>query len=282
MSAHHTLVGPADLEPHLDDPSWVVVDCRFDLTNEAWGAEQYALGHIPGAVYAHLGSDLSGEKTGANGRHPLPSVEAMTATFTRFGIGPDTQVICYDQDSGMYAARLWWMLRYLGHERVAVLDGGLARWIREARTLASDVEWRPAGAFVAVPRPEMLRTVDDVQAAGGVLIDARAPERYEGRTEPLDRVAGHIPGARNHFFKLNLRDDLTLQPTPDLRALFTATLRGTTPDAVTMYCGSGVTACHNLLAMEHVGLRGARLYLGSWSEWSADPARPVEQGPDRA
>jgi len=282
VSGHHTLVGPGDIEPHLGDASWVLVDCRFDLTNEAWGAEQYALGHIPGAVYAHLGQDLSGPKTGTNGRHPLPSVEAMTATFSRWGIGPGTQVVCYDQDSGMYAARLWWMLRYLGHDRVAVLDGGLARWTRDERPVVAGVESRTPAAFVAAPQASMVRMVADVQANGGVLIDARAPERFDGTTEPLDRVAGHIPGARNHFFKQNLRDDLTLRPSPDLRDLFTVTLRGAAPDTVTLYCGSGVTACQNLLAMEHAGLHGARLYPGSWSEWSADPARPVEQGPDRA
>jgi thiosulfate/3-mercaptopyruvate sulfurtransferase len=260
---------------------WAVVDCRFDLQNEHWGGEQYLAGHIPGAVYASLSRDLAGPKTGANGRHPLPSIDDFTVTLGRPGITNDTQVIAYDQDSGMYASRLWWMLRYVGHDAVALLDGGFAKWQREARPTRSGDEPRTPAAFVARPRPEMRTDIGDVIAHLGnphtLLVDARAPERYEGRVEPIDRVPGHIPGAVNHHYKTNAAGDSTFLPPHVLRDAFTRLLDGRDPSDAVMYCGSGVTACHNLLAMAHAGLPGARLYAGSWSEWSADPARPVEK-----
>lgn len=268
----------ADLDGH-----WAVIDCRYDLGDEAWGRERYQEAHIPGAVYASLGHDLSGEKTGTTGRHPLPTVDAMAATFSRLGIGDDTQVVAYDQDSGMYASRLWWMLRYLGHDAVAVLDGGWGKWLREARPTSSGSEQRPAGAFHPQPREGMRVSALDVERLVGdasvLLVDARSPERFEGRSEPLDRQPGHIPGAANHFFKANLAESGTMRTSNELRQRFDSLLRGRKPDQVVMYCGSGVTACQNLLAMEHAGLSGARLYPGSWSEWSADPSRPVEKGP---
>ena len=259
---------------------WVVVDCRFDLQNEHWGREQYLAGHIPGAVYASLSHDLAGPKTGTNGRHPLPSIDDFSATLGRLGITSGTQVVTYDQDSGMYASRLWWMLRYLGHESVALLDGGFAKWQREARPTRSGEESRTPATFVPRPRPEMRMSVDEVVAHLGdsqtLLVDARAPERFEGRVEPIDRVPGHIPGAVNHHYKTNAADDSTFLPPQMLRDAFTRLLDGRDPSEAVMYCGSGVTACHNLLAMAHAGLPGARLYAGSWSEWSADPQRPVE------
>ena len=212
-------------------------------------------------------------------------MDALAATLGRLGIEPGTQVVTYDQDSGMYASRLWWMLRYAGHDAVAVLDGGWAKWLREGRPARSGQEARTPTTFVPRPRPEMRLGVDEVLSqlndARTLLVDARAPERYEGRTEPIDRVPGHIPGAVNHHYKSNAADDSTFLPPEALRDNFVQLLDGHDPSAAVMYCGSGVTACHNLLAMAHAGLPGARLYAGSWSEWSADPARPVEKGPAR-
>jgi len=279
-----TLVSTDILSSHLEG-DWVVVDCRFDLQNDSWGREQYLSGHIPGAVYASLSHDMAGPKTGTNGRHPLPSIDALTATFGQLGISSGTQVVAYDQDSGMYASRLWWLLRYAGHDAVAILDGGWAKWLREGRPTRSGQETRTPIAFVARPRPEMRLGVDDVVSRlddpRTLLVDARAPERYEGRTEPIDRVPGHIPGAVNHHYKSNALDDSTFLPPEVLRQHFEQLLNGREAAQAVMYCGSGVTACHNLLAMAHAGLPGARLYAGSWSEWSADPSRPVEKGPAR-
>jgi thiosulfate/3-mercaptopyruvate sulfurtransferase len=275
---YRTIVSTDILVAHLD--AWVVVDCRFDLGDEAWGREQYLASHIPGAVYASLSEDLAGERTGRNGRHPLPPVEALAATFGRLGIDRSAQVVVYDQDAGMYASRLWWSLRYLGHEAVALLDGGWAAWTREGRPTRSGDEVRAPRRFVPAVRPQMRVDVAEVERlAGSRLIDARGPERYEGRVEPIDRVAGHIPGAKNHYYRRNISEESgTLLPPEVLRAQFTTVLGGHAPEETVMYCGSGVSACHNLLAMEHAGLGGAKLYAGSWSEWSSDPRRPVEQG----
>ena len=281
---YSTIVSTETLAAHLD-AGWALVDCRFDLQHDGWGRAEYEASHVPGAVYASLNEDLAGDRTGRNGRHPIPSIEALAATFGRFGIRRDTQVVAYDQDSGMYAARLWWSLRYLGHDGVAVLDGGWAKWLREGRPVRSGQEARTPTTIVPVPRPEMRLGIEDVIARledpSTLLVDARGAERFEGRSEPLDRVAGHIPGAANHFYRSNVGPDGTLLPPAALRAQFEQLLGSHTPQQVVMYCGSGVSACHNLLAMEHAGLPGAPLYPGSWSEWSADPSRPVETGPAR-
>jgi thiosulfate/3-mercaptopyruvate sulfurtransferase len=280
---HTTLVSTDLLASHLGD--WAVIDCRFDLQDEHWGREQYRQAHVPGAVYVSLNDDLSAPPTGMNGRHPLPSIADLTSLFGRLGIDRSTQVIAYDQDAGPYASRLWWSLRYLGHDAVAVLDGGWAKWVREARPVRSGDESRKPATFTAAPRPAGRVDLDDVSAhlTDGTrrLVDARAPERFEGRTETIDRVAGHIPGAMNHFFKQNLDADGTMLPAQRLRENFERLLGPTSPADAVMYCGSGVTACHNLLALEHAGLHGARLYVGSWSEWSSDPSRPIETGPPR-
>ena len=272
-----TLVSTELLAAHLDD--WAIVDCRFDLQREEWGREEYRAGHIPGAIYASLNDDLSAARTGTNGRHPLPSVDMLAATFRRFGIDRETQVVVYDQDSGLFASRLWWSLRYLGHDAVALLDGGWAKWVREGRPTRRGDESRRPAAFAPAPRPDLLVGIDEVTALvrdpHSILVDARGPDRFEGRSETIDPVAGHIPGATNHFYKSNLADDGTMLPPDALRESFARLLDGRAPDEVVMYCGSGVSACHNLLAMEHAGLCGARLYVGSWSEWVADPERPV-------
>jgi thiosulfate/3-mercaptopyruvate sulfurtransferase len=277
-----TLVSSEELTGHLNDPTWVIVDCRYDLAKESWGDEQYKAAHIPRASYVDLARDLAGPRDGRNGRHPIPGHDAMIATFSRLGIGPDIQVVAYDQDSGIYASRLWWMLRYMGHRTVAVLDGGFAKWLREGRPTTADVQPPRPATFVGKPVAEMRLTANQVWARLGdptmTLIDARSPSRYEGKEEPLDRVAGHIPGARNHFYQRNLRPDSTMLDAAELRQKFDALLGETPPDQVAMYCGSGVTACHNILAMEHAGLAGMKLFPGSWSEWSADPDKPVETG----
>jgi thiosulfate/3-mercaptopyruvate sulfurtransferase len=279
-----TLVSTDTLAAHLGD--WVVVDCRFDLTNEAWGRQQYLEAHVPGAVYASLNDDLAGPRTGSNGRHPLPSVDALAATFSRLGIANGDQVVVYDQDAGLHASRLWWSLKYLGHATVALLDGGWAKWLAEGRPTAGGQQTRPATTFTPAVRPEMRVGIEDVERrmADGrtLLVDARGPERFEGKTETIDKVAGHIPGAHNHFYKWNLGDDGTMRSPADLRARYDELLAGRPPQDVVMYCGSGVSACHNLLAMEHAGLTGTPLYPGSWSEWSADPNREVETGPAKA
>jgi thiosulfate/3-mercaptopyruvate sulfurtransferase len=279
---YRTLISTYALASHLGD-GWVILDCRYDLQNESWGHEQYRAAHIPGAVYVSLGEDLAAPRTGSNGRHPLPSVEALARTFGRLGISRDVQVIAYDQDTGMYASRLWWSLRYIGHRAAALLDGGWAKWLREGHRIITGDERRPPAVFEPDPRPEMQLSAPELLARladpSMLLVDARAPERFEGRVETIDRAAGHIPGAVNRFFKTNLSDDGTMLPPDTLRQAFGDLLNGRDPSEAVVYCGSGVTACHNILAMEHAGLSGARLYPGSWSEWSADPARPTEKGP---
>jgi thiosulfate/3-mercaptopyruvate sulfurtransferase len=277
-----TIVSTGELAGHLDG-SWVIVDCRYDLQDESWGRGRYLEGHVPGAVYASLSADLAGSPTGHNGRHPLPDPDAMAATFGRLGIGPATQVVAYDQGSCLFASRLWWMLRYMGHDAVAVLDGGWARWVQEGRDTRPGDERRPAARFDGQPRSAFVTTLEDVMArlAGrrALLVDARSPERFAGQVEPIDRAAGHIPGARNHHHQQNTAPDGTMLPPEVLRARFEQVLGGRPPSEAIMYCGSGVSACHNLVAMAHAGLPGATLYPGSWSEWSADPGRPVETGP---
>lgn len=277
-----TLIDPSALADHLADDRWVIVDCRFDLADPPKGERLYRESHIPGARYAHLDRDLSGDKTGTNGRHPLPTADQMRERFSALGIGPGTQVVAYDADSGMYAARLWWMLRFMGHETVAVLNGGFARWTDEGRPVRGGTEqWRPA-TFRGAPRSDWLidaaRIVADLHNPTPVLVDARAESRFRGENETIDRVAGHIPGARNFFFQRNLTPENRFRSIEELKAEWLALLGGTPPHDAVMYCGSGVSACHNLLALEHAGLTGARLYSGSWSEWSSSPERPIATG----
>ena len=280
-----TLIGTSDLAERVgvtDDLSWVVVDVRHDLAQpDAWGNDAYRKGHISGARFAHLDRDLSATKTGRNGRHPLPSPEACARVFGRLGIDATKQVVAYDQGPGMYAARLWWMLRWLGHDAVAVLDGGFAAWTREGRPVTTDVPPIAPATFIA--RPTAATTdagaiATFLSSSAHLLLDARARERYRGDVEPLDPVAGHIPGALNRPYSENLDAEGRFKPAAALAADFDTILAGRAPQDVVHYCGSGVTACHNLLAMTHAGRSGARLYPGSWSEWCADPERPVARG----
>jgi thiosulfate/3-mercaptopyruvate sulfurtransferase len=279
IAVFKTLIDASTLAKHVHDPDWVVIDCRFDLTNPGKGEELYREAHIPGARYAHLDRHLSGPKTGTNGRHPLPDAETLCKTFSALGISNGKQVVAYDADSAMYAARLWWMLRWMGHDAVAVLDGGLARWQREGHSVRGGVESSTPGHFKGSPRPGWRLTVDEVAALvgdpGRLLVDSRTPDRYRGIGETLDKVGGHIPGAANYFFQQNLAADKTFKDPDDLKTQWTPILEGRDPRDLVVYCGSGVTACHNLLALEHAGVQGVKIFPGSWSEWSADPSRPV-------
>jgi thiosulfate/3-mercaptopyruvate sulfurtransferase len=275
-----TLVSTDVLASHIDDP--VIVDCRAKLDDEEWGEREYAVAHIPRAVFADLNRDLSGPRTGTNGRHPLPDPHALARTFGQLGITSGRQVVAYDHDNGQWASRLWWLLRWMGHDAAAVLDGGFTKWIAEGRPTASGIERAVPRVFTGTPRADMAADINEVASRVGApdwrLVDARAPERYRGEIEPIDRVAGHIPGAVNHFFGGNVASDHTFKTPEELRAELAPAIGGIPPHHVICYCGSGVTACHNLLAMEHAGIRGAKLYVGSWSEWSADPGREVETG----
>ncbi|HET6568098.1 MAG TPA: sulfurtransferase [Rhodothermales bacterium] len=276
-----TLLTPNDLLAHLEDPGWAVVDCRFSLDRPERGRADYLAGHIPGAVYADLAEDLSGQVIpGKTGRHPLPSIEAFVETLSRWGIADGVQVAVYDDAGGSVAARLWWMLRWLGHDAVAVLDGGWPAWQSAGFPTREGPETRPSRAFEARPRAESIASVEDVARAnrsGYTLLDARAGARFRGEVEPIDPVAGHIPGALCVPFSENLDEEGRFRPPGELRARFEALLSGASPSQVIAYCGSGVTATHNLLALEHAGLSGARLYPGSWSEWITDPSRGVER-----
>lgn len=263
-------------------PRLLVIDCRFDLMAPAWGREAFVQQHLPGAQYFSLDDDLSGAHTGRNGRHPLPTVQAFAQRLGQAGIDADTHVVAYDQGALMMAARLWWMLRWLGHDKVQVLDGGLPAWLAAGLpTESGPAKHQEPRNYLATPRAEMLVLADEVQARLGQgqqrLIDARAPERYRGEIEPLDRVPGHIPGALNRPFTSNVEQGLLHSP-ERLRADFTPLLQGFAAEQVVHTCGSGVSAAANVLAMEEAGLTGSRLYAGSWSEWSSDPERPVETG----
>jgi len=279
-----TLISAADLAARINDPDWVILDCRHDLTNPAFGRDAYAEGHLPHAQFAHLDEDLAGTKLDRQGvfrgRHPLPEQDIFIDTLCRWGINDDTQVVAYDAHGGMFAARLWWMLRWVGHEAVAVLDGGLPAWIAHGGALSATAETRPRGTLSM--HPPLVATVDaddvlrNLQHGRHEVVDARAPDRFRGENETLDPVGGHIPRAKNRFFKDNLQADGRFKPGAQLHREFAALIAQ--PSQAIMQCGSGVTACHNLLALETAGLPGAALYPGSWSEWCADPARPVAQG----
>jgi thiosulfate/3-mercaptopyruvate sulfurtransferase len=275
-----TLVPVATLASHLDAPDWLVVDCRFDLAQPAAGEAAYHAGHIPGAVYAHLDRDLSSPITPATGRHPLPDPERFAATLSRWGVSPTTQVIAYDADNGMYASRLWWLLRWVGHRAVAVLDGGFKAWTTERLPTSTEISARSPTQFTARPDRELWldaqQVQERVQQPDWRLLDARAPERFAGKVEPLDTVAGHVPGARNHPFATNLAADGRFGAPEELRRRYQQSQAGVADHHTIVMCGSGVTACHLLLAMEHAGKSGARLYAGSWSEWIRDAKRPVE------
>lgn len=276
------LVTTAELAAHLTDPDWVVFDCRHDLLDPEKGARLYREGHVPGASFAPVDTVLAGPKTGTNGRHPLPDPAAFAEFLTRHGVSDTSRLVAYDDVGGQYAARLWWLARWIGLDRVALLDGGWPKWRAEGQATTTEVPRpRPGGIRVRLQPGDGWTTADVVQRLGrtdALLVDARVAERYRGEVEPIDPVAGHIPGAVNRFFKANLRDDLTFRPADELRREFEALLAGRSAAQVGHQCGSGITACVNLFAMEYAGLTGSKLYAGSWSEWIADPARPIARG----
>jgi thiosulfate/3-mercaptopyruvate sulfurtransferase len=279
--SHGLLIDAAKLTAHLDDPAWRIVDVRHQLADVNCGEAAYLAGHIPGAVFMHCDRDLSAPMNGSNGRHPLPDPQRLAARLGALGIGPETQVVAYDDSQGMIASRLWWLLRWLGHDRVAVLDGGFQAWQAAGGQLDTAVPNPPAASF----EPSVRDLAVDVDYVGSFLqtsrihlIDARSPDRFRGENETIDPVGGRIPGACNRFFRDNLQADGRFKPAAELRAEWLALLAGRAPEQVVHHCGSGVSACHNILAMEIAGLSGSRLYGGSWSEWCADPQRPVATG----
>ena len=277
-----TLIDGATLQDHLHDPAWCVVDLRHQLADISYGERVHAASHVPGAIFLHLDRDLSGPMTGTNGRHPLPDMQDLVTRLGQAGIGNDTQVVVYDDAQGMIAGRLWWLLRLLGHRKVAYLDGGFPLWLAEGRPLSAEVPVRPAAPFRRRDLvPALADKVDATWLLGHLdspdlcLIDARGPDRFRGENETIDPVAGHIPGARNRCFKDNIEADGRFKPAAVLRSEYLALMAGSDPKDVVVQCGSGVSACLNLLAMEVAGLHGAKLYAGSWSEWCCDPSRPV-------
>lgn len=282
---YQTLISASELKSRAQYLNIVVVDCRHDLTNPAYGREAYAAGHLPQARFAHLDELLSGPKTDAagrfHGRHPLPDRQQFVQAMRELGINNDTQVVAYDAHGGMYAARLWWLLRWIGHSDVAVLDGGMAAWQALGETLTSDTP-APATPGNIQDLSSLVKTVDaqalldNLKGQTLQVVDARAPDRFRGENETIDAVGGHIPGAKNRFFKDNLQADGHFKSATQLREEWLSVVGD--PQAAVMQCGSGVTACHNLLALEVAGLPGAHLYPGSWSEWSSDPQRPVATG----
>jgi len=283
VSETSTLISASALLARLDRsdlPKVVIFDCRHDLANPEFGASAYAVGHLPGAHFMHLDRDLSGPLTGLNGRHPLPEARRLAERLAACGVGDDTPVLAYDDAGGMFAARLWWLLRWLGHEAVAVLDGGVQAFLRAGGALTDAVPESVPRHFDIRPGLGSVDTgfvMGNLETAEALVIDARSPDRFRGENETLDPVGGHIPRARNRFFRDNLERDGTFKPAGVLRQAFLSVIDDRQASEVIHQCGSGVTACHNLLAMEVAGLTGSRLYPGSWSEWCADPARPVER-----
>ncbi|MEW6716118.1 MAG: sulfurtransferase [Chloroflexota bacterium] len=285
-----TLIEASMLFEHLNDPDWVVADCRYSLEDPEKGRKDYQEAHIPGAVYAHVDEDLSGPVIrGRTGRHPLPAPAMLAQRFSSWGIGERVQVIAYDDKGGAMAARLRFLLRWLGHQAVAVLDGGWPQWVKYGYSSRRGVETRPRQEFDPHPRPELIVTTDQVvniiakhSPDNPLLFDSRAPERYRGEQETIDPVAGHIPTATSAPYAANLTAEGRFLPIPELRARFEKLLAETPPEQAVFYCGSGVTAAHNLLALAHAGMGEARLYAGSWSEWITDPSRPISTGnPDQ-
>lgn len=277
-----TLVDTDTLARHLADPRWVVVDCRFTLTDADAGRRAYAADHIPGARYAHLNEDLSGPPGARTGRHPLPAPATLARKLGDWGIDAAKQVVVYDDSFGAMASRLWWLLRWLGHDACALLDGGYPKWRREKKPVTADLPAVHRAAFTARVNNTLWVSADVVEQwrtdEATVLFDARAEERFRGDVEPLDKVAGHIPGAVNAPYEDNLGISGEFAAPAELRERYLDLLGGVVPDQAIHMCGSGVTACHNVLAMEHAGLPGAKLYAGSWSEWITQPDRPVAKG----
>ena len=276
-----TLISTTTLAAQLDNPGWIVFDCRHDLVDPDAGARAYAQLHIRGSRHVNLDKDLSGEKTGLNGRHPLPDAATFCARMAALGLRNKMQAVAYDASGGAFAARLWWMLRWVGHDAVAVVDGGWNAWQKAGLPLAAETPAALRGDFTGTARAVTVDAASVAAAIGGTgmrIIDARSADRFRGENETLDPVGGHIPGATNRFFQNNLGADGCFKPANVLKEEFSALLGAIAPVQVVHQCGSGVTACHNHLAMEIAGLAGSRVYPGSWSEWCSDPRRPIAAG----
>ncbi|MBU0594359.1 MAG: sulfurtransferase [Gammaproteobacteria bacterium] len=277
-----TLVSAAQLAQHLDDPDWIIFDCRFTLSDPDSGRRAYQTAHIPGARYAHLNDDLSSAVTATSGRHPLPDPQLLAQKLGQWGVDNSKQIVVYDDSFGSMACRMWWDLRWLGHESIALLDGGIQRWIRDGHPMTADTSVITPTQFNANIDNSMWVDAQCIEEAllsdKCLIIDARAEERFSGEREVLDKVPGHIPGSINYPFEDNLDMGGTYMSAEELQEAYLDLLNGVDPQRVVHMCGSGVTACHSVIAMEHAGLKGARLYPGSWSEWITDPGRPVETG----
>jgi thiosulfate/3-mercaptopyruvate sulfurtransferase len=275
---YRTLINAATLQQHINQPNWVIIDCRFSLANSEAGGYAYRHGHIPNARYAHLDNDLSSRITDQTGRHPLPDFNMLANKLGAWGVSNQSQVVVYDDAGGAFAGRLWWLLRYLGHDNVAVLDGGIKHW-QQHYAITTQLPPVKSTVFRAYLNSNLwlsARQIEDALAKKAItLIDARTPERYRGEQEPIDPVAGHIPYALNRPLQLNLNTQGLFLPAEQLRSQFKQLITNTIPEQVVHYCGSGVTACHNLLAMEHAGLSGSKVYAGSWSEWIRNKNRAV-------
>ena len=277
-----TVVSTEQLAQQLDDPDWIVFDCRFTLTNTEAGRSAYRQGHIPGARYVHLDEDMSSAITPASGRHPLPEVQVLADKLSRWGVDSRKQVVVYDDSFGSMAVKMWWLLRWLGHDNVALLNGNWQLWVKHKLPVTTELSKIIPAHFEPHVRNELLIDTEEVDFARrercSVLIDARSEQRFSGEREPLDKVAGHIPGALNWVYEENLDFDGTYLPAEELKEAYINLMHGLKPQQVIHTCGSGVTACHNMLAMEIAGLHGSKLYAGSWSEWITDPKRPVATG----
>lgn len=277
-----TVVSTEQLAQHLNDPDWIVFDCRFTLTNAEAGRAAYQQGHIPGARYVHLDDDMSSPVTPGSGRHPLPEMKQFAEKLSSWGVDSTKQVVVYDDSFGAMAVKMWWLLRWLGHNNVALLDGGMPKWVKQKQAISTELPKIIPTKFAPHLHSEMVANTADVeqtrQARCGLVIDARPEQRFAGEREPLDKVAGHIPGSINWVFEENLDFDGTFLPAEELKDAYLKLLKEVKPEHVIHSCGSGVTACHNMLAMEIAGLPSGRLYAGSWSEWITDPARPVATG----
>lgn len=275
---HSPIIDVHELRENIDNPSWIIVDCRFDLADTSAGYRSYLESHIRNAVYADLNNDLSGPAVTDHGRHPMPSPERMNNLFSSLGISHGHRVVTYDASFGSLAARLWWMLRYMGHEEVSVLEGGWQFWLDAGFETEAGERRNPEVNFNGQPHPDLLVRIDDVLSCS-LLVDAREPARYRGEQEPIDAVAGHIPGAVNHYWRKNLDERGKFLAAKRLRQIYLDIYAGVPPQEAVYYCGSGVTACHDILAAVYAGLPWPRLFAGSWSEWCADADRPVETQP---
>ena len=277
---YSSLISPKTVNEHLEDPNWRFFDCRYVLTEPDKKQAEFAEAHLPGATYAHVNHDLAAppipEKTG---RHPLPKITELSNTFSAWGISPSTQVVIYDDTGGAYAARLWWMLRWLGHDAVAVMDGGWPRWLKEERPVSAEVFIPETVKFNASPREHWSVSAEDISIYFNNpevrVLDARSRDRFRGENETIDPVAGHIPGAVSAPFTENLDADGNWKSKFELRKMYLELLEGSPAEQAITYCGSGITACHNILAMCYAGLGDTRLYSGSWSDWITNPERPV-------